>query len=220
MTKPILLTALLLLAGCASSPPLHKAGAGTSSPDAALHQLMDGNARFVANRPINGGSHAARRAEVAKGQKPIAVIVCCSDSRVGPELVFDQDLGDIFVVRTAGNVVADVEMGSIEYAVDHLHATLILVAGHERCGAVTAAVEGGHAPGHVGAITHLIDPAVAKSKGQPGDAVENAVTENVREVVNQLATADPILSAHVKDGSLKVVGARYDLDTGKVEIVK
>ncbi len=139
---------------------------------------------------------------------------------MGPEIVFDQDLGDIFVIRTAGNVVGDIELGSIEYAVDHLHTTLILVAGHERCGAVSAAVEGGHAPGHLPALLNPIMPAVEKTKGQPGDAIDNAVRENVRNVVAQLNAAGPILAEEVKAGKLKVVGARYDLDTGKVEIIQ
>lgn len=230
-----LLSLVATLGGCASPHASGSAAGQTSGQSSghgaakattvsagdALHALLDGNARYVAEKPIHGHSHAARREEVAKGQHPIAIVVCCADSRVGPEIVLDQDLGDIFVVRSAGNVVDDVQLGSIEYAVDHLHAPLIIVIGHERCGAVMAAVEGGeHAPGHLSAFLHPIQPAVASTAGQPGDRVDNAVRANVRNVVTQLNHAGPIVDEAVRAGKLKVVGARYDLDTGKVEVVE
>jgi carbonic anhydrase len=181
---------------------------------------MAGNERYVADKPIHGSTHAARRGQVAQSQSPIAIIVSCADSRVGPEIVFDQDLGDIFVVRSAGNVVDDVQLGSIEYAVEHLHSSLIMVVGHERCGAVKAAVEGGHAPGHLGAFLHHIEPAVETTKGMAGDKVDNAVAENVRNVVKQLKAAGPVVAEAVNSGKIMVVGARYDLDTGRVEEVR
>jgi carbonic anhydrase len=152
-------------------------------------------------------------------QKPIAVIVSCSDSRVPPELVFDQGLGDLFDVRTAGHVVGDMELGSIEYAAEHLGTPLIVVLGHERCGAVTAAVSGGEAPGHIPAVVKAIAPAVAETKSAGGDAVENAMRANVRDTVRALRSSDPVLSHLVHEGKLKVVGGRYDLDTGQVEIL-
>jgi carbonic anhydrase len=219
MNRLLALVLLPALLGCASQPTPAPRSASMPSPDESLRALLDGNARFVADHPVHGAAHASRRAELTKAQHPIAVVVCCSDSRVGPEIVFDQDLGDIFVIRTAGNVVDDVELGSIEYAVEHLKTPLILVVGHERCGAVTAAVEGGEAPGHLPAIVRAIAPAVEQTKGQPGDAVDNAVRQNVRDVVKQLRAAGPILAEHVHAGGLKVMGARYDLDTGRVELV-
>lgn len=188
--------------------------------DESLKRLMDGNERFIAGHATHTTRDAKRRAEVAQGQKPFAIVVSCSDSRVGPEVVFDQGVGDLFVVRTAGHVVDDVGLGSIEYAVEHLGSAFILVLGHERCGAVAATVAGGEAHGHIPSIVKAIKPAVAKTKGQPGDAVDNAVRAQVLEVTAQLQKAGPVLADRVKAGKLKVVGARYDLDTGRVEIVE
>jgi len=187
------------------------------NPGQSLKRLQDGNERFVAGTPTQV---TKRRAEVANGQNPFAIIVSCSDSRAGPEVVFDQGLGDIFVVRTAGHIVDDVGLGSIEYAVEHLGSSLILVLGHERCGAVAAAVGGGKTSGHVPAIVKAIKPAVAKAKGQPGDAVDNTVRAHVREVARQLRNAGPLLAERAKSGQLKVVGARYDLDTGRAEVIE
>ena len=186
----------------------------------SLKRLHDGNGRFVAGTSTQITKDAKRRAEVAQGQKPFAIIVGCSDSRVGPEVVFDQGLGDLFVVRSAGHVVDDVGLGSIEYAVEHLGASLILVVGHERCGAVAATVGGGEVHGHLPAIINAIKPAVAKAKGQPGDAVDNAVRAQVLEVVEQLQKAGPLLAERVSAGKLRIAGARYDLDTGLVAVIK
>lgn len=188
--------------------------------DEALARLKAGNERFVSGKVVHPNAGADRRAEVAKGQKPFAIIVGCSDSRVGPEVVFDQGLGDLFVIRTAGNVVDDVALGSIEYAADHFGVPLILVLGHTRCGAVRAAVDGGEAPGHVGSVVEKIKPAVDETKGKKGDAVENAVRANVQNVVTQLRNSNPIILGLVKLGKLKVVGACYDLDTGRVGMVE
>jgi carbonic anhydrase len=207
-----------LLAGCAGAHVSHDQASTSNDPDHSLQLLMDGNQRFVAGRP-RPRDDSRRRQQLANSQKPIAVIVSCSDSRVPPELVLDQDLGDIFVVRTAGQVVGDLELGSIEYAVEHLGTPLIVVLGHERCGAVTAAVTGGNAEGHIPAVVKAIEPAVAESKGEPGDPVDNAVRANVRDMVRKLRASDPVLSHFVHDGKLKVVGGRYDLDTGRVEIL-
>lgn len=205
--------------------PLMVASAWGADPanitaDEAMRWLKDGNQRFAEGKAIHGHQQAERRAEVAKGQQPFAIIVCCSDSRVGPEIVFDQGLGDIFVVRAAGNVVDDVGLGSIEYAVEHFGTPLVVVLGHNRCGAVSAAVSGGEAHGHVRAVVDAIRPAVEKVKGQPGDPVENAVRANVREVVKRLQNAAPILPDRVKAGKLKIVGAGYNLDSGRVEWIK
>jgi carbonic anhydrase len=209
---------LLCISADAPSAP-HEPGAAVAvDADAALQQLLDGNRRFMEGH-LRTRDELPRRHELVKGQKPIAVIVSCSDSRVPPELVFDQDLGDIFVIRTAGEVVGDLELGSIEYAVEHLGTPLIVVLGHQACGAVTAAVKGGHAEGHIDAIVKAIEPAVKESKDEPGDAIDNAVRANVRDVARALRASDPILSHFVHDGKVKVVGGRYDLDSGKLEIL-
>ncbi len=190
------------------------------SADEAMQRLKDGNERFAQGKAIHEHQQADRRAEVAKGQKPLAVIVCCSDSRVGPEIVFDQGLGDIFVVRTAGNVVDDVGLGSIEYAVEHFGTPLLVVLGHNRCGAVSAAISGGELHGHVRAVVEAIRPAVEAVKGQPGDPVENAVRANVLRDRQAIGKCTPILPARIKAGKLKIIGACYNLDTGRVEVVK
>ena len=149
--------------GCQRSP------VASVSPDAALARLKAGNARFVANPVSKGKPTAARRAETAQTQHPFAIIVGCADSRTAPELVFDQNIGDLFVVRTAGNLVDDHGLGSIEYAVDHLGTRLIVVLGHERCGAVKAAMASATAPGHVNSLVRDIQPAVEAAKTEKGD---------------------------------------------------
>jgi carbonic anhydrase len=187
---------------------------------AALQRLQDGNKRFVEGKATHEHQQASRRTEIAKGQNPFAIIVCCSDSRVPPEVVFDQGLGDIFVVRTAGNVLDEMGLGSVEYAVEHFGTQLVVVLGHDHCGAVRAAVAGGKADGHVQAIIEAIRPAVEKAKGQPGDLAENAMRANVNGVVQKLSTTDPVLPHRVETGKLTIVGARYDLDDGHVELIK
>jgi len=208
----------LVLGGLGSS---FAAGPALVSPDDALKRLMQGNARFVSGHLTHAGPEqiAEVRGSVSKGQSPFAVIVGCSDSRVGPEIVFDQGLGDLFVVRTAGEVVDSVALGSIEYAVEHLGSTLVMVLGHERCGAVAAAVAGAKEPGHIAAVLEAIEPAVKQTKGKPGDPVENAVRAQALDVAKQLEEAKPILAERVQSGKLKIVAARYDLSTGKIELL-
>lgn len=185
---------------------------------AALKKLMDGNDRYVhALRHPNRG--ALRRAQVAQGQHPIAIVLGCSDSRVPPEILFDQGLGDLFIVRVAGNIADPVVLGSIEYAAEHLGVPLLMVLGHERCGAVAASVQGGEAPGHIGSLVEAIMPAVLATRDMPGDHVDNAVVMNVRNVVGELGRSRPILAHLVETQQLKVVGGYYDLDTGAVELV-
>jgi carbonic anhydrase len=196
-------------------------GPSKVSPDEALNRLMQGNARFASGHLTHARPEqiVEARSTLSKGQNPFAVIVGCSDSRVGPELVFDQGLGDLFVVRTAGEVVDSVALGSIEYAVEHLGSPLVVVLGHERCGAVSAAVSGAKEPGHIAAVLKAIEPAVEQTKGQPGDPVENAVRAQALDVAKQLQEAKPILAERVQSGKLKIVAARYDLKTGKIELL-
>lgn len=182
----------------------------------ARQKLLDGNKRYVEEKFSHPGQTAERRAEVSKGQYPFAVIVSCSDSRVPPEVIFDQGLGDLFVIRLAGNILDDAALGSIEYAVEHLGVKYIMVLGHERCGAVGATVKGGEAPGHIGRLIEAIKPAVDKVRNDPGDLLDNAVRANVLMVVQQLKSSAPILEEFVHKNGLTIEGARYDLDDGVV----
>ena len=184
------------------------------SADVALGKLKEGNFRFVTNAVSKGKPTEARRAETAGGQHPFAIIVACADSRTAPELVFDQNLGDLFVTRTAGNLVDDHALGSIEYGVAHLGARLIVVLGHSRCGAVMAALESDQAPGHIQSIVRDIQPAIQATKGKPGDALAAVITENAREVAAQIKEKAEFGDL-AKD--VRIVFAVYDLRTGKIE---
>src|SRR5437667_10183451 len=218
------------------------------SPAEAIPRLKEGNGRYTGgNQPhphesiedrryiatnsyenagttflgMTAAQAAAPRVETTKSQHPFAIVVSCSDSRVPPELVFDQGLGDLFVLRVAGNVIDDHSLGSIEYAVDHLAVRLIVVLGHQRCGAVKAAKETiaakGKAPGHIQSLVTAIRPAVeATAKGD----LEATVHENVKNVVQALRSSAPLLKAKVDSGELKVVGAYYSLDTGSVSFLE
>src|SRR6266480_4919298 len=148
------------------------------SADAALAKLKEGNLRFATSEVSQGKPTAARRAETAQAQHPFAIIVACADSRTAPEIVFDQNIGDLFVVRTAGNLVDDYGLGSIEYAVEHLGTRLIVVLGHKRCGAVTAALASDSAPGHLQSFVRDIQPAVKAAKANKGDALDLTIAEN------------------------------------------
>ncbi|MGA2253824.1 MAG: carbonic anhydrase [Thermoguttaceae bacterium] len=184
------------------------------SPDVALARLKAGNARFVATPVSKGKPTAVRRAETARAQHPIAIIVGCADSRTSPELIFDQSLGELFVVRTAGNLVDDYGLGSIEYAVDHLGTRLVVVLGHERCGAVKAAMESATAPGHVNSLVRDIQPAVVAAKTEQGDPLANTVKANARLMAEKIRK-EADLGEHKSE--VRIVSAYYDLDTGVVE---
>jgi carbonic anhydrase len=189
------------------------------TPDQALQRLVTGNRRYVSGQALHPNQTAERRLELVSGQAPFAAVLACADSRVPPEVFCDQGLGDLFVVRNAGNVVDDVVLGSLEYAVEHLGAPLLVVVGHTRCGAVTAAVQGGHAPGHIGRVVERLKPAVSDSSAQAGDAVYNAVVAHVRRAVAALNASEPLLSQAVRQGSIKVLGAVYHLDTGELQFI-
>jgi carbonic anhydrase len=187
------------------------------SPAEAMSKLKEGNGRYTSGNLQHPGQTAERRTELAQTQHPFATIISCSDSRVPPEIVFDQGLGDLFIVRVAGNVINDEGLGSIEYSVDHLGTRLILVLGHQSCGAVKAARETiaakGKAPGHIQSLVTAIKPAVdATAK----DDLETTVKANVKNVVRALRSSTPILKAEVDSGKIQVVGGYYSLDTGAV----
>ena len=204
-----------------SPTPIRADAPSTVNADEALKLLLGGNRRFVAGNlnSVTRDEITQRRSELVQGQKPFAIVLCCSDSRVGPEIVFDQELGNIFVVRTAGEVLDAAGIGSIEYAVAHLGSPLLLVLGHEHCGAVGAAVADAKEPGHIAAIIKAIQPAVARTKGLKGDPIQNAVRANVQDIAAHLRNTSPVLSEKVKAGQLKVAGAVFSLETGKVELV-
>ena len=209
----ILSLALLLLF---ASTVLAGGAAGLDAEE-ALKKLMDGNRRFVSETYDRGDIGPARRAEISKGQRPFAVIVDCSDSRVVPEFIFDQGLGDLFVIRTAGNIVDDIAIGSVEYAVKHLGVRLVLVLGHDDCGAVKATVAGGKAEGHIDAILQAIRPAVAVAMQKPGNLLDNAIAQNVDMVINRLQSAQPILAQALQTGDVRIVGGVYHLKDGSVD---
>jgi carbonic anhydrase len=192
-------------------------------PAEALDRLMQGNARYAANTPSNKDFSAGRAARVP-AQYPIAAIVGCADSRVAPELAFDQGPGDLFVVRVAGNFVNNDILASLEYGVEFLGVPLIMVLGHTNCGAVTAAVkvlkDGTHLPGHLPELVRAIKPAVQLANAGHGeDLVAQATLENVRLNTNRLMVSKPLIGPYVKSGKVKVVGGVYDLATGKITLL-
>ncbi|ONI70085.1 carbonic anhydrase [Kribbella sp. ALI-6-A] len=189
--------------------------------DQALRRLLEGNERFVANRtePIDEGLN--RRVAVSKSQQPFATVLGCVDSRVPVELVFDRGLGDLVVVRSAGQALDQSVTGSLEFGVAELHTPLLMVLGHQRCGALDATIKAldSHRTGaHAGEIDHLVDtlaPAVRQVSGKPGNRLDNAVHANIGLVIAQLRES-PVLGPLEKAGKLTLVGAYYELDTGKV----
>jgi carbonic anhydrase len=195
------------------------------TPEIALQRLKDGNRKFVADQPAQPDISTRRRLEIAKGQQPFAALVGCADSRVGPEHLFGAGLGELFIVRTAGNYVDDAGFGSIAFAVAQLGVSLIVVLGHEQCGAVAAAsavvTENAQLPP---ALTRMVQPILpaaidAQARLREGeDMVDLAIHFNVRRVVQGLREAsDPIIGTPVREGRVKVVGAYYDLTTGAVD---
>jgi carbonic anhydrase len=192
----------------------------TVAPAKAIAKLKEGNGRYTSGNLEHPGQTTERRAELTKDQHPFAVILSCSDSRVPPEIVFDQGLGDLFVVRVAGNVIDDHGLGSIEYAVDHLGARLIVVLGHQSCGAVKAAKETiaakSKAPGHIQSLVTAIQPVV---EATAKDDLDTTVKANVKYVVQALRSSTPILKAKVDSGEVQVIGGYYSLDTGDVSLL-
>ncbi len=219
------------LAAASMLPPLHALAAdpppsrppNAISGDAALHRLMEGNARYAANRADPHDFDAGRVAR-SKAQYPIAVVLGCSDSRVGPEFIFNQGPGELFVVRVAGNVLTDSGAASLEYATQVLGVPLILVLGHSNCGAVAAAIksaEGGPPlPGHLPELIARITPAVTATQSAPAaDRLSAAISENVRLTERQASTTAPLLSAMAASGKVKVAGGVYDLASGRVQLI-
>jgi carbonic anhydrase len=190
----------------------------TMSAARALQLLLDGNHRFITGHMEHPNQSPDRRREVAKGQHPFAAVLSCSDSRVPPEIIFDRGLGDLFVVRVAGNVATDLTIESLDYSVKHLGVRVVMILGHTKCGAVTAAVLGHDEEGDVGPMLKELQPPVEETKGESGDPVENAIRQNVLYVMQKVAAA-PEFQPMIKDGELKIIGGIYDLETGKIEML-
>lgn len=192
----------------------------------ALQALMEGNKRFVNSKKKGPRRGDKCRVEAAAGQNPFVAILACADSRVAPEIIFDQGIGDLFVVRVAGNIVDPSNygiQGSLEFGVLALGASLIMVLGHSECGAVAGAItaiqDGTQFPGSINNIVQTIEPAVEKAKGKKGNLLHNSIISNVQIGVDKLNNSDPLISDLVKKGKVKVVGANYDLKTGEAKLV-
>lgn len=199
-----------------SAPPA--IASNNITPDEALRKLMAGNQRFVAQKRKSPNQDVVRLNEVAKGQNPYAAILGCADSRVPSEIVFDQGLGDLFVCRVAGNIAIAEEIGSLEFGAAVLGTKVIMVMGHERCGAVDATLKGTPVPGQIGSLLDAIRPSLVKAKNLPGDPLENACKANITYQVEQLKKS-PVLAKLTTEGKLKIVGGYYDLDKGTVSLV-
>jgi carbonic anhydrase len=196
--------------------------AGSEQGTDSLTKLIEGNKRFMSGELAKKDIGEARRQELTKGQHPFATVLSCSDSRVAPEIIFDQGLGDIFVVRVAGNVVEPTTLGSIEYGVEHLHTPLLIILGHESCGAVKATLEAkGKPEGNIGAILKKIMPAVntaRKAKKDTSETLNIAIQENVKNTYKDVMKSK-IVREQVHEGKLKIIGAEYYLGTGKFELI-
>jgi carbonic anhydrase len=193
-----------------------------TTPEDALDTLMAGNQRYMQGSPIHPNQSAERQAQVAQGQHPWAAILGCIDSRVPPELIFDQELGDMFVARTAGQVIDNVVLGSLEFAVEE-GVKLLMVLGHQSCGAVKATIStiqnGGHPEGQIATLVQAITPAVLQAESKPGDLLDNSVKANVALEVGYLESSSAIISDAVDEGAIKLVGAIYDLENGAVNLL-
>lgn len=184
-----------------------------------LQVLLDGNRRFLSDKCEHPNHCEASRRGLVNSQDPMAVVLTCADSRVPPCDVFDVGLGDLFVVRVAGNIINDHILGSIEYAVDHLNSSLVMVMGHSSCGAITAVSQGVKLHGHVASLTPPIDAALKKTKGRPGIWTDNAAKELALTMARRIEESEPIMVDMVEEGKVLVIATYYDLDTGEVSLL-
>jgi carbonic anhydrase len=214
---------ILMVAAALVSPTLATSANPGISADEALRTLKAGNARYVEDKPQHPHQDRARRAlTAAQGQHPLAAVLTCSDSRVPAEIIFDQGIGDLFVVRVAGNVAATDEIGSIEYAVDVRAVPLVVVLGHTQCGAVGAVLDDNKLSPNIANLVAPIKPAVDKAREDNPDAAKDvllkaAITDNVWQAVDDILRQSPIIREKIKDNQVQVVGALYDLDSGQVQ---
>ena len=223
MKRISLLMLIVIVAAALAAPALATSAGPGTSPDEALRILKDGNARYVDGKLQHPHQGPERRALTSgQGQHPLAAILTCSDSRVPPEIIFDQGIGDLFVVRVAGNVAATDEVGSIEYAVDRRSAPLVVVLGHTQCGAVGAVLDNTKLPPNIANLVLPIKPAVDKAREANPQAAKDellkaAITANVWQALDDMLRLSPSIREKVKEGKVKLVGALYDLDTGQVQ---
>ena len=185
----------------------------------ALDELLEGNRRFVQEGAMHPHQSSQRRDELKDHQDPHEIILTCSDSRVSPEIIFDVGLGDIFVIRTAGNILDDIVIGSIEYAALHLGSPLLLVLGHTCCGAVTATVDGTIPPGHIPFITDALEPAMKEASKLEGDLITNTIRQNAIMTAQTLRESEPVLKGLSDSGDLLVKAGLYDIASGLVSII-
>lgn len=233
MKKEALLAGLIMgMCLSATAKPIHHKAVKQAKPvDArlALKKLMEGNHRFATHHMRHPDETLARRISLARnGQHPFAVVLSCSDSRIPPEIIFDQGLGDLFVVRVAGNISDDAVIGSIEYAAGHLGIPLLIVLGHENCGAVHAAIDN-QKEGHLAALVEAILPAVEKVRNRHPQSTEPEASDahfneevsraNIEEVIGKLTASEPVLAAMIREKKLVVVGGYYHLASGKVSLL-
>lgn len=190
------------------------------APDEAMQKLLEGNRRYFSGKMIHPNKDEMRRKELASGQSPFAVVIGCSDSRVPPELIFDQGFGDLFVVRVAGGCIDPVVTSSVEYVVEHLGASVVVVLGHKRCAAVSIAATTENPKGYVKVLVDALKPAVDEGRKKPGDIVYNSILANVQMTADKFKESEHAMGRLVKEGKVKVVGAFYDIDTGEVSFLE
>lgn len=205
----------LVIFSCSKSPSIT-----IKKEKTPLEKLINGNIRFVKGKSIHPDENLARIKSLKKGQNPFAIVVSCSDSRIPPELIFDQGLGDIFTIRTAGNIIGEYELGSIEYAVEKLHCNLVVVLGHENCGAIQSFIDSKNQRYH-NHIQNILDYIANENeekaiKNQLLEHPDRAIHANIKHGVNTLKNSQPVLKNLVEKNKVKIVGAYYDLDQGKV----
>lgn len=194
----------------------HKYKTQLISAQEALLKLTKGNERFSSHQQKYPNQCAIRREESLNTQNPFAVILCCSDSRVIPEIIFDQGIGDLFVIRVAGNIINDDILGSIEFSCKTLNTKLIMVLGHQNCGSIIAAINSKEETGHLKSVINAVKPAIKKAEKLPGELIDNAIRENIKLVSNQISSS---LNTIIKEQDLRVVGAYYNFETSKVTII-
>lgn len=213
-----ILIVFVLMVLCFGSVAQANDSAGVSA-DEALKKLNDGNARFSHMRLKHPDVSKRRIQEIEAAQHPFVAMLSCSDSRVSPEIIFDQGLGDIFEIRNAGNVLDDQVIGSVEYAIAHLGVKLVVVMGHEHCGAIAATAHPDNEDKFIASITRFIKPSFEKAKYQKGDILENTSLNNAKAAAKGMLEQNPVIADYVKNHGVKVVPAYYCLHTGRVEFL-
>ena len=218
-------TTLIILSGIClfgSTAPRQPKSYKRHTKNESLTDLIEGNQRFFSNQATHPHSSRERMKSLESGQHPPIAVICCSDSRVPPEIVFDQGLGDMFVVRTAGNLLGGLEIGSIEYAVEHLGVKEILVMGHRECGAVKAFIAGGNAPGHIRDIVDSIrsEQEISQIPANDKNLLNDCIQANILHGIHQLKMQSDIIAEKIREGKLQIHGACYDIAAGRVDLVK